>query len=67
MNLFVHEGINREIFKNPSIPQNPQNRSENPGNSTLTWEETVTDFIAMEIFSMASIKQNSLNESEGMF
>ena len=31
------------------------------------WEETVTDFIAMEIFSMASIKQNYLSESEGTF
>ena len=31
------------------------------------WEETVTDFTAMEIFSMVSIKQSFLNELEGTF
>ena len=31
------------------------------------WEETVTDFTAMEIYSMGSIKQNFLNELEGTF
>ena len=71
MILLVHgrKQRNPQNPKNPQNPQKPQNSRnlQYTGNPTSIWEETVTDFIAMEIFSMASIKQNFLNELDGTF